>query len=37
LIFVSLIQFLSQPNPLPCFTLTLQAPSHAEVVLKTTP
>ena len=47
LLFVSLIQFLSQPNlftvsvrwsdRVPCYTLTLQAPSHAEVVLKPTP
>ncbi len=46
LIFLSLIQLLSQPNLLtlsvrwservPCYTVTLQAPSHAEVVLKTT-
>jgi hypothetical protein len=43
---VSLIQFLSHPNVftvsvrwsdrMPCYTLTLQAPSHAEVVLKPT-
>ncbi len=47
LLFVSLIQFLSQPNLLtvsvqwsdrvPCYTLTFRAPSHAEVVLKPTP
>jgi hypothetical protein len=47
LLFVSLIQFLSQPNlftvsvrwsdRVPCYTVTLQAPSHAEVVLKPTP
>jgi hypothetical protein len=47
LIFVSLTQLLSQPNlftvtvrwsdRVPCYTLTLQAPSHAEVVLTTTP
>jgi hypothetical protein len=47
LIFVSLVQLLSQPNLLtvsvrwsdrvPCYTVTLQAPSHAEVVLETTP
>ena len=47
LIFVSLIQILSHPNlftvsvrwadRVPCYTLTLQAPSHAEVVLETTP
>jgi hypothetical protein len=46
LLFVSLIQFLSHPNVftvsvrwsdrMPCYTLTLQAPSHAEVVLKPT-
>jgi hypothetical protein len=47
LLFVSLIQFLSQPNlftvsvrwsdRVPCYTLTFQAPSHAEVVLNPTP
>jgi hypothetical protein len=47
LIFVSLIQVLSRPNlftvsvqwsdRMPCYTVTLQAPSHAEVVLKATP
>jgi hypothetical protein len=47
LILVSLTQLLSHPNPftlsvrwadrMPCYTLTLQAPSHAEVVLETTP
>ena len=47
LIFLSLIQLLSQPNlftvsvrwsdRVPCYTVTLQAPSHAEVVLETTP
>ena len=47
LIFLTLIQLLSQPNLLtvsvrwsdrvPCYTVTLQAPSHAEVVLETTP
>jgi hypothetical protein len=47
LMFFSLIQLLSHPNLLtvsvqwsdrvPCYTLTLQAPSHAEVVLKPTP
>ncbi len=47
LIFFTLIQLLSHPNLLtvsvqwsdrvPCYTLTLQAPSHAEVVLKPTP
>ena len=47
LIFFSLIQLLSHPNLLtvsvrwsdrvPCYTISLQAPSHAEVVLDTTP
>jgi hypothetical protein len=47
LIFFTLIQLLSHPNMLtvsvqwsdrvPCYTLTLRAPSHAEVVLETTP
>jgi hypothetical protein len=47
LIFFTLIQLLSHPNLLtvsvqwsdrvPCYTLTLQAPSHAEIVLKPTP
>jgi hypothetical protein len=47
LIFFSLIQLLSHPNLLtvsvrwsdrvPCYTVSLQAPSHAEVVLDTTP
>jgi hypothetical protein len=47
LIFLTLIQLLSQPNLLtvsvrwsdrvPCYTVALQAPSHAEVVLETTP
>jgi hypothetical protein len=46
-IFFSLMQLLSHPNPLTisvrwsnqmsCYTLTLQAPSHAEVVLKSMP
>jgi len=46
-ILVSLMQLLGHPNRLtvtvrwsdrvPCYTLTLQAPSHAEVVLTTTP
>jgi hypothetical protein len=47
LIFFTLIQLLSHPNLLtvsvqwndrvPCYTLTLRAPSHAEVVLDATP
>ena len=47
LIFFTLIQLLSHPNLLtvsvqwadrvPCYTLTLRAPSHAEVVLDSTP
>jgi hypothetical protein len=47
LIFLSLVQLLSQPNLLtvsvrwsdrvPCYTVTLQAPSHAEILLKSTP
>ncbi len=47
LMFFSLIQLLSHPNLLtvsvqwsdrvPCYTLTFQAPSHAEVVLQPTP
>lgn len=47
LIFFTLIQLLSHPNLLtvsvqwsdrvPCYTLTFRAPSHAEVVLETTP
>jgi len=47
LIFFSLIRVLSHPNPLfisvkwsdrmSCYTLTLEAPSHAEVVLNSTP
>jgi hypothetical protein len=47
LIFVAVIQLLDHPNRfipsvrwsdrMPCYTLTLEAPSHAEVVLKTTP
>jgi hypothetical protein len=47
LLMVSLIQLLSQPNLLtvsvrwsdrvPCYTVTLEAPSHAEIVLKPTP
>ena len=47
LIFFSFMQLLGQPNPftvyvrwsdrMPCYTVTLQASSHAEVVLETTP
>jgi hypothetical protein len=47
LIFFALMQLLSQPNLLtvsvrwsdrvPCYTVTLQAPSHAEVVLNPMP
>jgi hypothetical protein len=47
LIFFTLIQLLSHPNLLtvsvqwsdrvPCYTLSLRAPSHAEVVLEATP
>jgi hypothetical protein len=46
-IFFSFMQLLGQPNPftvyvrwsdrMPCYTVTLQAPSHAEVVLETRP
>jgi hypothetical protein len=46
-ILVSLMQLLGHPNPLtvtvrwsdrvPCYTVTLQAPSHAEVVLGAMP
>jgi hypothetical protein len=45
MIFFSLMQLLGQPNlftvsvrwsdRMPCYTVTLQAPSHAEVVLET--
>ena len=47
LIFFSLIRLSSHPSPftlsvrwaerMPCYTITLQAPSHAEVVLKNMP
>ena len=47
LILLSLMQLLGHPNPLtvtvrwldrvPCYTVTLQAPSHAEVVLGAMP
>ncbi len=47
LIFFSLMRLASHPNPLtfsvrwadqvPCYTITLRAPSHAEVVLDSTP
>jgi hypothetical protein len=47
LILFSLIRLGSHPNPwtpsvrwsdrVPCYTITLQAPSHAEVVLESTP
>ncbi len=47
LIFFTLMRLMTQPNPLtvsvkwldrmPCYTVTLQAPSHAEVVLNTIP
>ena len=47
LIFFSLARLASHPSPLtlsvrwsaqmPCYTITLQAPSHAEVVLSTMP
>lgn len=47
MIFFSLTQLLGQHNPftvyvrwsdrMPCYTVTLQAPSHAEVVLETRP
>jgi hypothetical protein len=47
LIFFSLMRLASHPSPfalsvrwsdrVPCYTITLQAPSHAEVVLETTP
>ena len=47
LIFFSLMRLASHPSPwtlsvrwsdrVPCYTITLQAPSHAEVVLESTP
>jgi hypothetical protein len=47
MIFFSLLQLVGQANPftvsvrwsdrMPCYTVTLQAPSHAEVVLETMP
>jgi hypothetical protein len=47
MIFFSLMQLVGQPNPftvsvrwsdrMPCYTVTLQAPSHAEIVLETMP
>ena len=47
LIFFSFMQLLGQHNPftvyvrwsdrMPCYTVTLQAPSHAEIVLETRP
>jgi hypothetical protein len=47
LVFFSLMRLASHPNPwtfsvrwadqVPCYTITLRAPSHAEVVLDSTP
>jgi hypothetical protein len=47
LIFFSLMRLASHPNPLalsvhwsdrvPCYTISLEAPSHAEIVLESTP